>query len=155
MTALWAEVQHLQARLTALEVKPPEPRKDAHHASVPPSHSPKANRPPGPRTGTRREASVGRADGGRPLPPNPDQVIMAQAKTCPPCGGVVPAHAPHLHAVSDTIEVPPVKAIVTRVAQPGGECPHGGQTSVAPVPVGLAPGTPFGASIEGLATSLR
>jgi transposase len=155
MTALWAEVQPLKARLTAREAKPPEPRKDAHHLSVPPSHSPKANRPTGPRTGTPRAASVGRAGGGRPLHPNPDQIIMAQAKTCPHGGGVVPAHAPHLHAVYDQIEWPPVKPMVTRVEPHGGECPHGGQTSVAPVPVGLEPGTPFGASIEGLATYLR
>jgi hypothetical protein len=77
ITALWAEVQRLKARLTALKAKPPEPRKDAHNSSVPPSHSPKVNRPIGPRTGTRREASVGRAGGGRPLHPNPDQIIMA------------------------------------------------------------------------------
>jgi transposase len=132
MTARWAEVQPLKARLTAREAQPPEPRQDAHHARVPPSHSPKANRPPGPRTGTPRAASVGRAG-----------------------GGVVPAHAPHLHAVYDTIELPPVKPMVTRVEQHGGECPHCGQTSVAPVPVGMEPGTPFGASIEGLATYLR
>lgn len=155
ISALWAEVQRLKARLTALEAKPPEPRKDAHHSSVSPSHSPKANCLTGPRKGTRREASVGRAGGGRPLHPNPDQSIMAQVKTCPHCGGVVPAHAPHLHAVYDKIELPPVKPIVTRVEQHGGECPHCGQASVAPVPVGMEPGTPFGASIAGLATSLR
>jgi transposase len=155
ITALWAEVQRLNARLTALEAKPPEPRKDAHNSSVPPSHSPKANRPTGPRTGTRRDASVGRAGGGRPLHPNPDQIIMAQAKTCPHCGGVVLVQAQHLHAVYDKIELPPVKPIVTRVEQYGGECPHCGQTYVAPVPVGMEPGTPFGASIEGLATYLR
>ena len=155
IAALWAEVQRLQARLAALEAKPPEPRKDAHNSSVPPSHSPKANRPTGPRTGTRREASVGRAGGGRRLHPDPDQIIMAQAKTCPHCGGVVPAHAQHLHVVYDKIELPPVTPIVTRVEQYGGECPHCGQTYVAPVPVGMEPGTPFGASIEGLATYLR
>jgi transposase len=155
MTALWAEVQPLKARLTAREAQPPEPRQDAHHLRVPPSHSPKANRPPGPRPGTPRAASGGRAGGGRPLHPNPDHIILAQAKTGPHGGGVVPAHAPPLHAVYDTIELPPGKPMVTRVEQHGGECPHGGQTSVAPVPVGLEPGTPFGASIEGLATYLR
>jgi transposase len=155
MTALWAEVQPLKARLTAREAQPPEPRQDAHHSRVPPSHSPKANRPPGPRPGTPRAASGGRAGGGRPLHPNPDHIILAQAKTGPHGGGVVPAHAPPLHAVYDTIELPPVKPMVTRVEQHGGECPHGGQTSVAPVPVGLEPGTPFGASSEGLAPSLR
>ena len=104
-----------------------EPEKDAHNSSVPPSHNPKANCPTGPRTGTRREASVGRAGGGRSLHPNPDQLIMAQAKPCPHGGGVVQAHAQPLHAVYDTSELPPVTPIVTRVEPHGGECPHGGQ----------------------------
>ncbi|MBI3329765.1 MAG: hypothetical protein HYZ81_24045, partial [Nitrospinae bacterium] len=43
--ALWVEVQRLKARLAALEGKLHEPRKDAHHSRVPPSHTPKANRP--------------------------------------------------------------------------------------------------------------
>src|SRR5215510_8946789 len=123
ITTLWAEVQRLKAQLAALDAKPHEPRKDAHNSSVPPSHSPKRNRPAGPRTGTRRDASVGRAGGGRPLHPEPDQVIIAQAKTCPHGGGPVQAHEPHPHAVYDTIELPPV--------------------------------TPFGASIQSLATYLR
>ena len=114
MAALWGEVQLLKARLAALEAKGQEPRKDAHHSSVPPSHTPKANRPTGPRAGTRREARVGRTGGGRPLHPDPDSVILAQAKACPHGGGVVQAHAQQPHAVYDTIELPPVKPIVTR-----------------------------------------
>jgi len=155
ITALWAEVQLLKARLAALEAKAQEPRKDAHNSSVPPSHTPKANLPPGPRTGTRREASVGRAGGGRPLHLAPDQVLIAQAKTCPHCGGAVQAHTQHLQAVYDKIELPPVKPIVTREEQYGGQCPRCGQSYVAPVPVGMEPGTPFGASIQSLATYLR
>jgi transposase len=155
IAALWAEVQLLKARLAALEAKPHEPRKDAHNSSVPPSQTPKPNHAPGPRTGTRREASVGRAGGGRPLHLEPDQILSAQAKTCPHCEGPVQAHEQHLHAVYDTIEWPPITPIVTRVEQHAGQCPHCGQSYVAPVPVGLEPGTPFGASIEGLATYLR
>jgi transposase len=155
IVALWAEVQRLKTQLAALEAKAQAPRKDARNSSVPPSQTPKPNRSPGPRPGTRREASVGRAGGGRPLHPEPDQVIIAQAKTYPHCGGPVQAHEQHPHAVYDKIELPPVTPIVTRVEQYGGECPHCGQTYVAPVPVGMEPGTPFGASIEGLATYLR
>jgi transposase len=143
------------ALIAALWAKAQEPRKDAHNSSVPPAHTPKANPRPGPRTGTRREASVGRASGGRPLHPAPDQVLIAQAKTCPHCGGAVQAHTQHLHAVYDKIEWPPVKPIVTRVEQYGGQCPRCGQSYVVPVPVGMEPGTPFGASIQSLATSLR
>jgi transposase len=155
IAVLWAEVQRLKARLAALEAKSHEPRKDAHHSSVPPSHTPKPNRPPGPRTGMRREASVGRAGGGRPLHADPDHIIIAQAKTCPHGGGTVQAYAQHRHAVYDKLEVPPSKPIVPRVEQHAGQCPHCGQSSVAPVPVGMEPGTPFGASIPSLATSLR
>jgi transposase len=155
IAALWAEVQRLKARLEALEAKPHEPRKDAHNSSVPPSHTPKANLWRGPRTGTRREASVGRAGGGRPLHPNPDQVIIAQAKTCPHCGGAVEAQAQHPHAVYDKIELPPIQPIITRVEQHAGRCPHCGQSYVAPVPAGMEPGTPFGVSIQSLATYLR
>jgi len=126
MAALWAEVQRLKARLAALEAKPHEPHKDAHHSRVPPSHTPQPNRSPSPRTGTRREASVGRAGGGRPLHPDPDQVLMAQAKTCPHCGGAVQAHEQHPHAVYDTIEWPPLTPMVTRVEQHAGPCSHGG-----------------------------
>jgi transposase len=155
ITALWTEVQGLKARLAALESKPHEPHKDAHNSSVPPSQTPKPNLPTSPPRGTRREASVGRAGGGRSLHPDPDQVIIAQAKTCPHCGGAVQAHEQHVHAVYDKIELPLIRPIVTRVEQYAGQCPHCGQTYVAPVPVGLDPGTPFGASIEALATYLR
>lgn len=155
MAALWAEVQLLKARLAALEAKPHQPRKDAHHSSVPPSQTPKPTHAPGPRTGTRREASVGRAGGGRPLPPDPDHIMIAQAKTGPHGEGTVQAHEQHPHAVYDKLELPPIRPMVTRVEPQAGPCPHGGPSSVAPVAVGLEPGTPFGASIEGLATDLR
>ena len=153
--ALWAEVQRRQTRLAALEATSHEPRQDAHNSSVPPSHTAKPNRAPGPRMGTRREASVGRAGGGRPLHPDPDQVLIAQAKTCPHCGGTVQAHEQHLQAVYAKIEWPPIRPIVTRVEQHAGQCPPCGQADVAPVPVGMEPGTPFGASIQSLAIYLR
>ena len=89
IAALWAEVQHLKAQLAALEAKSHGPRKDTYPTIrvCLPSQTPKANRPSGPWTKRRREASVGRAGGGRPLHPAPDQVVIAQAKICPHCGG--------------------------------------------------------------------
>jgi transposase len=91
----------------------------------------------------------------RPLHPDPDQVVIAQTKICPDGGGAVPAHAHQPQAVYDTIAWPLVTPIVTRVEPHGGPCPHGGQTDGAPVPVGMEPGTPLGASIEGLAPDRR
>ena len=75
IVALWAEVQRLRARLATFEAKQQEPVKDAHNSSVPPSRTHKTNVPPGPRTGMHRAASVGRAGGGRPLHPDPDQEV--------------------------------------------------------------------------------
>jgi transposase len=155
IVALWAEIQRLRARVTELEAKPHEPVKDARNSSVPPSQTPKANTPPRPPKGTRREASVGRAGGGRPLHPNPDQVIIAKVKGCPHCGQAVSAAEQSLQAVYEKIEVPPVKPIITRVEQYGGRCAGCGQLYVAPVPTGMEPGTPFGASVQSLATYLR
>jgi transposase len=155
IVALWAEVQRLQTRVAELEAKLQVPIKDARNSSVPPSHTRKANTPTRPPQGTRREASVGRAGGGRPLHPNPDQVIIATAKVCPHGGAGVSEAGPSLHAVYDKIELPPVQPIVTRVEQYGGRCTDCGQLYVAPVPAGMEPGTPFGASVQSLATYLR
>jgi hypothetical protein len=55
-------------------------------------------------------------------------VIIAQAKTCPHCGSAVQAHAQHLHAVYDTIELPPIKPVVTRVEQQAEVPPPAQQT---------------------------
>jgi transposase len=155
IVALWAEVQRLQTRVAELEAKLREPVKDATNSSVPPSRTRKANGPPSPPKETRREASVGRAGGGRPLHPDPDQVIIAKAKVCPHCGDPVSEAGQSLQAVYEKIEVPPVKPIVTRVEQYGGRCAGCGQPYVAPVPAGMEPGTPFGATVQSLATYLR
>jgi transposase len=155
IVALWAEVQCLRTRLAALEAKLQEPLKNARNSSVPPSQTDKANTPRRQPKGRRREASVGRAGGGRPLHPLPDQVMMATAKVCPHCGHAALAARQSLQAVYDKIELPPVKPIVTRVEQYGGRCAGCGQPYVAQVPAGMEPGTPFGASVQSLATYLR
>ncbi len=115
IVALWAEVQHLRARLATFEAKQQAPVKDAHNSSVPPSRTHKTNVPPGPRTGMHRAARVGRAGGGRPLHPDPDHVILAKANSCPHCGHGVQHADQQLQAVYDKIEIPPVKPVSTRV----------------------------------------
>ena len=148
-------MQRLRTRITELEAKLQEPVKDARNSSVPPSHTRTANTPTRPPPGTRREASVGRVGGGRPLHPHPDQVIIAKAHVCPHCGHGVAAAAQSRQAVYDKIEVPPIQPIVTRVEQYGGRCAGCGPLYVAPVPTGMEPGTPLGASVQSLATYLR
>jgi transposase len=155
IVALWAEVQHLRTRLADIEAKRHEAVKNAKNSSLPPSHTRQANAPARVPQGRHREASASRAGGGRPLHPDPNQVIIAQAQVCPHGGHKIPAAGQWRQAVDDTIEVPPGKPIVTRVEPYGGRCADCGQTYVAPVPAGLAPGTPFAPSVQSLATDLR
>lgn len=144
----------LQQSISRIQAKLDKPAKDSSNSSRPPSTDQKENKtntkPPG-----LRKASVGREGGGRPLHPNPDQQIHAKLKTCPHCGHEVSEEEQHLHAVYDKIEIPPVQPIVTRVHQYGGHCPHCDQDYVSPVPNGMEPGSPFGASVQALATYYR
>jgi len=158
---LGQEVEHLrkcngelEQSLLQLQAKVSKPVKNSSNSSLPPSTDQKENK-----TGTKsagpRKGSLGREGGGRPLSPNPDQQIHARARTCPHCGHDVSEEEQHLHAVYDKIEIPPVKPIVTRVHQYGGHCTHCSQDYVSPVPNGMEPGTPFGASVHTLAVYHR
>jgi transposase len=156
------EIEHLrnlnaalECRLSELETKLNQPPKDSSNSSVPPSKDRKKGKPVTPPSKGIRRASIGRKGGGRPLHPDPDQQIHARAKTCPHCSREVQEAEQHLHAVYDKIEIPPVKPVVTRVHQYGGHCAFCDQDYVSPVPKGMEPGTPFGASIQTLATYYR
>jgi transposase len=151
---LRAKVVALEQRLARLEAKLSEPPRTARNSSVPPSQGPKGNRPEKPK-GMRRQASVGRAGGGRELHPEPDQEVVALAKVCPHCGGPVAACEQKLMGVYDKIELPPVRPFVTRVTQYGGQCGGCGKGYLAPVPVGMEAGSPFGNSVASLATYFR
>ncbi len=160
--ALWEELEQLKqenarykARLIELESQPTQPKKNSRNSSVPPSRDQKANKPAPDQTRQRRKASFGRKGGGRGLHPKPDQHVVSLAKVCPHCEAALEQEKQQLKARYDKIEILPVRPVVTRVEQYGGRCPHCGGCYVAPIPVGLEPGTPFGRSIETLATYLR
>jgi transposase len=55
----------------------------------------------------------------------------------------------------DKIELPPVRPVITRVERHAGRCRCCGGTTLAPVPDGLEPGSPFATSIVTLALYLR
>lgn len=152
--ALWAQVQALTRRVEELEARLGEPPKSSSNSSIPPSRDRKANRPERP-TGLRREASVGRAGGGRGLHPDPDQVIEATVRACPHCQAALGTADQRPMQVYDKIEIPPVRPVVTRVTLHGGRCRCCGHRFVAPAPVGLEAGAPFGPTIEAIAIYLR
>ena len=58
-----------------------------------------------------------------------------------------------LHGRHDKIDLPQVAPVVTRVERHAGRCRRCGATTRAPVPEGLAPGTPFGVGVVALAMS--
>jgi transposase len=157
---LKTENEELGEQVKRLEEKLNARSKNSRNSSNPPSQDRKANKPDGENceenpTRKRRKASVGRKGGGRALHAHPDQIIVAHAKTCPHCGESVETRDQHLHAVYDKIEIPPVKPVVTRVEQYGGHCPHCDKDYVSSVPTGMEPGTPFGESVQSLATYFR
>ncbi len=154
---LWQEIQKLTAALAAIEEakSEPTPSKTSKNSSTPPSKGFKPNIKPSKTQGSKRQRSVGRAGGGRELHPHPDQVIIAQLKSCPQCGEKVTVATQKLQAVYEKIELPPIKPIITRIERYGGHCACCQTDYVAPVPLGMEPGSPFGSSIQSLITYLR
>jgi transposase len=159
---LKAENAELRAQLANLEEKDKAPVKTSHNSSKPPSQDQKGNNSAeedakDQHQGQKkpRQASIGRKGGGRALHPNPDQIIIARVNRCPYCGEAVDHREQHLHAVYDKVEIPPVKPIVTRVEQYGGHCSHCDKDYISPVPVGMEGGSPFGESVQSLATYFR
>jgi len=151
---LWDQVQVLSKRVSELEARLGDPPKSSSNSSTPPSRDRKANKPPRP-PGARREASVGRAGGGRALHPDPDRIVEATAKRCLRCAAGLDGAAQQPLAVYDRIELPPVRPVVTRVVLHGARCPCCQAMVMAPAPVGLEPGSPYGASIATMAVYLR
>ncbi|MEG4977225.1 hypothetical protein [Microcoleus sp. K4-B3] len=121
---LWQEIQKLTATLSAREEAKPEttPSKTSKNSSTPPSKGFKPNIKPSKTEGSKRQRSVGRAGGGRELHPHPDELIIAQLKSCPQCGEKVTVATQKLQAVYEKIELPPIKPIITRIERYGGHC---------------------------------
>jgi transposase len=149
---LWEENQRLGQELEAVKASIGKVRvkKTSKNSSNPPSKDQKSNK-----SSTEKKPRKARIEGnnGRSLESNPDQIVVARAKSCPHCGEAVDSQV--LHAKYDKIEIPPIKPIVTQVSQYGGHCPHCHKDYVSAVPNGLESTTPFGSSVETLATYLR
>ena len=153
--ALWAQVQALTARVAELEARLEAPPKTPGNSSLPPSQGKKPNRADKAARGGPRPGSLGRMGGGRALSATPDEVVSARPVRCAHCQAAL-GEADHvLHGRYDKIDLPQVAPVVTRVERYAGRCRCCGGTTLAPVPEGLEPGTPFSVGIVALAMYLR
>ncbi len=144
-------IDELRARIDDLT----RPDKTPDNSSVPPSKGQKPNRPEKTRREGPREGSLGRKGGGRALAQTPDETVIAKPARCRHCQAAF-ADADHaLDARYDKVELPKVKPVITRVERYAGHCRCCGATTLAAVPDGLEPGTPFSVNIVALAMYLR
>lgn len=153
--ALTAQVQTLTARVAELEARLGGPPKTPDNSSVPPSQGKKANRADKPKREGPRKGSLGRKGGGRALVANPDETVIARPICCAHCQAALHEDDHTLAARYDKIDLPKVKPVVTRVERYAGHCQGCGGTTLAPLPQGLEPGTPFSLNIVALAIYLR
>lgn len=150
---LWQEVQRLRAEVEQLKQK--RVKKTSRNSSLPPAKGFKPNQSRCEPTASPSEETGSHHNGGRELSQQPDQVVVAQAKSCPHCGADVDRSMQRLSGIYERIELPQLTPDITRVERYGGVCPCCQQTYEAPVPVGLEPGSPFGTSVASLVTYLR
>ncbi len=153
--ALTAQVQTLVARVAELEAKLNVPPKTPDNSSLPPSQGKKPNRAAKAKRHGPRLGSLGRMGGGRPLAETPDEIVAARPVRCAHCQAALGEADQVLHGRYDKIDLPQVVPVVTRVERYAGHCRCCGGTTLAPVPEGLEPGTPFSVGIVALAMYLR
>ena len=153
--ALWAQLQKLTTQVVELEARLAVPPKTPDNSSLPPSAGQKAKRGEKPKRKGPRRGSLGRQGGGRELVEHPDETVIARAACCAHCQARLHEADQRLEARYDKVDLPPVRPVVTRVERYAGRCRCCGATTLAPVPEGLEPGTPFSRNIVALAIYLR
>jgi transposase len=160
--ALWAQVQALTAqgttlaaRVAELEVRLGVPPKTPDNSSLPPSQGKKPNLGDKPARTGPRQGSLGRKGGGRLLAEAPDETVTARPSRCAHCQAALAEADLTLTARFDKVDLPKVAPMVTRVERYAGHCRCCGGTTLAPLPEGLDPGTPFSLNIVALAMDLR
>lgn len=144
--ALWNRVQELEGKQEKAE-------KTSKNSSLPPSQGFKENK--GKEEKSERKSVQRHREGGRELDPNPDRIVVAHAEVCPHCQTEVSPENQKLTGIYDRIELPLLKAMVTRVERHGGTCPCCHQKYEAPVATELEPGSPFGDSVAIMVSYLR
>ncbi len=153
-----AQLQAALARIDALEKQLERllwPPKTPDNSSLPPSKGQKPNRPDKPASKGPRQGSLGRKGGGRALNAHPDEVVVTKPSRCQCCHAAFGDEDHTLDARYDKIDLPQVRPVVRRVERYSGTCRGCGAVTLAAVPEGLEPGTPFSLNIMALAIYLR
>jgi transposase len=153
--SLWAQVQAMAARVAELEAKLGVPPKTPDNSSLPPSRGQKPARGDQPARTGPRQGSLGRKGGGRLLAAAPDETVIARPSRCAHCQAPLDKADQMLATRFDKVDLPKVAPVVTRVERYAGHCRGCGATTLAPLPEGLEPGTPFSCNIVALALYLR
>jgi transposase len=140
----------LTARVAELEAKLGLPPKTPDNSSVPPSRGQKSSDRSAPKGKAKPHAGS-----HRPLHPNPTSKREIFACRCGGCGADVSGVAQNPCETYDRVEIPEIKPDVTQVSLYGGVCPNCAKRFKAEPPVGLEPGSPFGANLRAFVIYLR
>jgi transposase len=142
-----ARIAALEARLAAAK-----PAKTPANSSLPPSRGQKTTKPPRPQRPRRKRDGPGVT---RTLAADPDRTVDCHAQACAHCGTTVPAAGQRLRHAYDHLDLPPIRAVVTRVRIFGRRCPGCRRRVRGVPPAALPPGSPFGPSIVALLAYLH
>ena len=83
------------------------------------------------------------------------ETVTARPSRCAHCQAALAEADQRLAARFDKVDLPKVSPVATRVERYAGHCRCCGGTTLAPLPEGLEPGTPFSRDIVALAMYLR
>jgi len=148
LTEQAALIERQAARIAELEGLLCRPRKTSRNSGLPPS----CDQKPG-RSGNNKgkaKPRPSRPGSARSLADAPDETIKRLATTCPHCAADVSGQTQSCRHRYDYIDIPPIAPVVTRIELFGGRCSCCGRRFRASAPAGMAPGSPFGASIRSL-----
>lgn len=129
---LWQELQTLRTEVEKWKQK--RVKKTSQNSSLPPSKGFKPNQSSAQLTPVKDKVTGSHHNGGRELSRHPDQVVVAQAKSCPHCGAKVDLSAQRLSGIYKRIELPQLTPHISRVERYGGICQGCQKVYEAPVP---------------------
>src|SRR5512143_1243293 len=145
-----ALIERLTARIAELEALLAEPKKTSRNSHTPPSQDHKPGGGTRRNEAKRRKPRPSRPGVARRLADPPDETIRRFAVMCAHCAADVSGGKQRRRRCYEHIDIAPIRPHVTRIELYGGRCAACGKRYCALPPEGMAPGSPFGASIRSL-----